>query len=230
MQVPVTRRIALLFTVALAACDAGVTSTGFGGGTTATVRVANASSDSLDVASAGSVANGNGGLLFGVSSTCTSTDAAAPDLTVRKTGTGSVLTGFPTSFAVGAKYLVVAYSANGVTQFATFPTNTFTPGSGQSGLTVFDAASGTGNVDVYVTPTGSTAGTPSATNLSFGSSANFFNVAAGSEAVVLTNTGTQTVVFTAGSVSLSAGRNYVLVIAPPSTGTTALRSFLVTSC
>ena len=231
MQVPMARRITLLLTAALAACDAGVTSTGFAGGNTATVRFVNATASSVDVAASGTVATSNGGLAFGTASTCVVTDASAPGLSVRTAGTGNVLPGFPTAFTAGGKYAVVAYlDAGGVTRFATFATNTFTPGSAQSGLRVFDAATGTGSFDVYVNPPGSAPGTASATNLSSGTSTGFFNVTAGSQQVRLTNAGTQTIAFDAGSLALGAGRNYVLVIGPPLAGSSVLQSSLVPSC
>jgi len=225
------RRIALLLTAALAACDAGVTSTGFAGGNTATVRFVNATPSGVDVASAGTVATGNGGLAFGTASSCVVTDASAPDITVRTGGTGNVVAGFPASFSAGGKFTVVAYvDAGGITRFASFATNTFTPGNGQGGLKVFDAATGTGSFDVYVNPPGSALGTASATNLSSGASTGFFNVTAGSQQVRLTNAGTQTITFDAGSLALGAGRNYVLVIGPPSAGTSVLQSALVPAC
>lgn len=230
MQVPMTRRLALLFAAALSACDTGVTSTGLAGGNAATVRVVNATATSLDVASSGSVAAGNANLAFGAPSTCTTTDATTPNLTVRNSGSATALAGFSPAFAAGSKYIVLAYDANGVTQFITFATSTFTPGSGKGGLKVVDVAPGTGNFDVYVTAPGAALGAVSATSLSSGGSTNFFSVDAGTQQVRLTNSGTQTVAFIAGSQSFTAGRNYVLVIAPPATGTTELRSFLVGSC
>ena len=225
------RRILVLCTAALAACDTGVTSTGYAGGAGATVRLVNATAASLDLAVSGSVAPGNGGLAFGAASICTPIEAGSPNLTVRATGTATALAGFSPAFAAANKYVVVAFAdANGLTQFTTFATTTFTPASGQSGLKVVDAAPGTGNYDVYATLPGTALGPSSATNLSFGSSTNFFNVDPGTVQVRLTNAGTQTVVFTAGSQSLSAGRNYALVIGPPATGTSEFRSFLVLSC
>lgn len=232
MRVPSTRRTALLFTAALAACDTQATSTGYAaGGASAAVRVANATTASFDVASSGLVAPGNGGIVFGAASTCTATDAGAPDLTVRVSGTGTALAGFSPAFAAANRYIVIAYAnGSGPTQFTTLATSAFTPVSGQAGLKVVDAAPGTGIFDVYVTPAGAALDSVRATNLSFGGNTNFFNVVAGTVQLRLTTGGTQTVVFTAGNESLSAGRNYVLVIGPPTTGTSALRSFLVAGC
>ena len=231
MRVPAMRCCTLLFVAALAGCDAKVTSTGFAGGTTATVRVVNATAGGLDVASAGTVSTDNGGLAFGTASSCAVTDASAPDISVRTAGTSNVLSRFPTAFTAGGKYTVVAWvDAGGVTQFATFATNTFTPGSGQAGLRVFDAATGTGSFDVYANSPGSSLGATLATNLVFGASTSFLSVVAGSQQVRLTNSGTQTIVFDSGALSLGAGRNYILVIGPPSTGTSVLQSALIPSC
>ena len=231
MQVPMNRCMALLLTAALAACETNVTGSGIAGGTSAVIRVVNATASSVDVATAGTVAIGNAGLAFGAASNCTTTDATAPNLTVRTSGTGTVLAGFSPVLGPGGRYLAIAYSdANGLGQFSTFVTNTFIPASGQSGLKVIDTAPGTGNFDVYAGAPGSALGTVSATNLSFGVTTAFLNVNAGAVQVRLTNAGTQTIVFTAASQTLASGRNYVLVIGPPAAGTSGLRSFLVSSC
>ena len=231
MRVRSARCCALILTAALAACDTQPTTTGYAGGTYAIVRLVNVSTASLDLVTGSSVATGNGGLAFGASSSCTTVDVTAPNLTVRTTGTTTPLSGFSPTFASGNKYIVVAYTnANGLTQFTVGNTNAFAPGSVQSGLKVVDAVPGTSSFDVYVTPPGAVLGTASATALSFAGSTNFFNVDAAATQVRLTNAGTQTVVFTTATPTSTAGRNYVLIIGPPATGTSEFRSFLVTSC
>jgi hypothetical protein len=230
LRIPMSPRLGFLFAAVLTACDTGVTTSGYAGGASATVRLVNAAAVILDLASSGSVAPGNGALAFGSSSICTPTAAGASDLTVRTSGTATALPGFSPALAAANRYLVVAYTANGVTQFITFSTSAFTPGSGKSGLKVVDAAPGTGNFDVYATPPDSALGLPSATNLSYGSSTSFFNVDPGTVSVRLTTSGTQTVAFNAGSQTIAAGRNYVLVIGPPASGTSEYRSILVPGC
>lgn len=231
MQVPMTSRLVLLLAAALIACDTHPSAVGYAGGSSATLRLVNASATNLDLASSGSVAPGNGGLVFGAASTCTATDAGAPDLTVRTTGTGTSLGGFSPTLAAANKYVVVAYGdAGAAPQFVTLNTGIFTAGNGQAGLKVFDAAPGTANFDVYVTVPGTALGTASAIGLSFGSSTNFFNVDAATMQVTLTNTGTKTVVFSTTGLSFNAAKNYVLVIAPPAAGTSQLRSFLIAAC
>ena len=226
-----TRAVMLaLCTLALVACDTRP-STGVGGGVTATVRFVNATGTSLDVALNGSVGSANGNLGYGTSSSCISVDVSSSDMSIRATGTTTALPGFTPSFAAGERYIVVAYpDANGTPQFTTLQSTGFTPASGQGGLRVFDGAAGSSVFDVYVTTPGFTLGSPNATNLSFGSSTPFFNAEAGTQQVRLTNSGSQTVVFNAGSLTITAGHNSILVIAPAAPGSTVLRSFLVPAC
>ena len=230
MMVRVRIAVTLLSAAVLGACDNNP-STGLAGTTTATVRLVNATGASLDVALNGSVAANNANLGYGTSSSCLGVDAAGANLAVRAAGTTTPLTGFAPLFTAGVKYVVVAYlDAAGATQFATLSSNAFTPSTGQGGLRVFDAATGTFNFDVYLGAPGAAFGTASATNLFFGSSTSFFNVGAGTVQVRLTNASSQTVAHDAGSLTFTAGQNYVLVVAPAATGSTALRSFVVTAC
>jgi len=230
MRVRTRLAIALLSTVVLAACETR-TSTGVAGGSSATVRLVNATGASLDVVSGSSVSANNGNLGFGAHSSCIGVDATNPNLTVRTTGTTTSLSGFSLSLATGGKYIVIAYvDGAGTTQFATFTTTDFVPSSGQSGLRVFDAATGTATFDVHLTAPGDTLGVASAINLAFASSTNFLGVAGGTVQVRLTTSGSRTVVLDAGNQSLTAAQNYILVIGPPASGTTVLRSFLATAC
>ncbi|MDQ2665760.1 MAG: DUF4397 domain-containing protein [Gemmatimonadota bacterium] len=220
----------VLSTVALAACETRP-STGIAGGSTATLRFINATATNIDVVSGSSVLTNNGNLGFGEHSSCVGLDAANPNVSVRATGTTTALTGFSPTVAVGGKYLVIAYrDAAGTTQFANFTSNGFTPNSGQSGLRVFDAATGSNNFDVYLTAPGAALSVASATNLSFANSTSFFGVDASTVQLRLTTSGSQTVVFNAGSQTLTAGQDYILVIAPPVSGSSELRSFLVMAC
>lgn len=230
MFVPTRTVLVLLATAAFAACETRP-STGLAGGSTASVRFVNATPNSLDIATNGSVSASNRDIGSGASSGCIGVDAASANLTVRSTGTTTALPGFTPLFSATGRFIVVAYlDAAGTTQFATFASDTFTPTSGQGGLRVFDAARGTGTFDVYLSPPGAAPGTPSATNLSFGGGTSFFNVDPASTQVTLTTAGSRSAVFNAGVQSVTAGQNYILVIAPPATGSAGLRSFLVSAC
>ena len=102
----------------------------------------------------------------------------------------------------------------------------FTANSGQAGLRIINAASGSGNL---VALGGGTAlGT--GTGVGFGTAGSFMNVNAGSQAITFnTGTGTSTAA-NAGTLNFTSGQNYTLVVAPAATGSTALRTFLVSGC
>jgi hypothetical protein len=222
--------LSLLSLCTLAACDDDDDDS-TGNGVNATVRFANATSTSLDIAAGGTVATGNSNLAFGASSACTSLDALQPDFEVRQAGTANSLSSsFTPTFTAGNNYVVAAYPGfSGATRFSTISTS-LAPASGQAGLRVVNLAAGSAAFDVYVSAPGAALGTASATGIGFGVTSGLINVTPGSQLIRLTNTGTQTVAINAGNQTFTAAQTGVLVVAPPATGTTALRSFLVTGC
>jgi hypothetical protein len=223
--------MAMLPMLALAACDSDNSVGTVGTGNNATVRFINATSTSLDIASAGTVTNGNGALSFGTASTCLTVDASSSNLTVRQTGTSTPLTAFTPSFQAGGNYTVIAYPGTaGTGQFATV-SNAFTPSTGQGGLRVFNAAGAGTNYDVYVTAPGAALGTSNVNNVGFGSGSSYFNVATTSaQQIRITNAGSQAVVLDVGNQTFTAGSNVTLVIAPPIAGSATPRAFLVQGC
>jgi hypothetical protein len=228
---------------ALAACSGdnvlGLGVAGAGGGTNtdtlsnARIRFVNATSTSLDLATGGVVATGNGAIGYGASSSCVSTSAIAPNLAVRIAGTTSSVPGFTTGYQSGASYTVIAYpGSGGATQFATI-TDTFTPTSGESGFRVFNASSAGSSYDVYVTAPGAslTTAVPTAASVTSGSSSSFTGVSPTvTQQVRITPAGSRTVLLDMGNVAFVAGLNLTLVIAPPLTGSTTPRTFLAASC
>jgi hypothetical protein len=196
----------------------------------ATVSLVNATGTALDLLHTGAVVTGGTNLAFGASSACTSVTAATPGLTIANTGTTTALPGFTPTLQAGTTYTIVAYpiTAGGV-QFATL-SNTFTPTAGQSGLRVFNATGGATGYDVFVTASGAALGTPTITNAVAGTGSSFVSVAPGSQQIRLTTTGLTAVLLDLGAQTFTAGLNYTLVIAPPATGSTTLRAFLVPAC
>ena len=194
------------------------------------VRVANATSTNIDGAFGSSVATGNANVGFGGASSCIVTTAFEPDVFVSPTGTTNSYGSFSPSLRGGERYVVVAYPGfAGATEFTAVPIGGAVT-TGQAGLRVFNAAAGSGTYDVYVSVPGAALGTVSATGIGFRTASSYIAVPAASNQIRLTNTGTQTVAINAGNLTFTAGQNAVLVIAPPATGTTALRTFLVTGC
>jgi len=197
---------------------------------TATVRFINATGSNIDVSNAGTVGTGNGNLGFGMSSSCMSVNASGATgtgLGFNQAGTSTAIPGFTQSFGSNGNYSVIAYpGTGGTTQFLTVDNSNFTANSGQAGLRIINAASGTGNLVAL----GNGTALGSGSGVAFGSAGNFMNVGAGSQAITFnTGTGTSTVA-NAGSLNFTAGQNYTLVVAPPATGSTTLRTFLVSGC
>lgn len=221
---------ALATSAALAACGDS-SSTGPNTNNNATVRFVNATSTSLDIASNGAVATGNGALAYGTWSNCMAVDATSSNLAVRQTGTSTALGGFTPSFQAGGNYTVVAYpGAGGTTQFTTV-SNAFTPTSGQGGLRVVNAAGAGTSYDVYVGAPGAALGSPQANNLSFGSGSSYFNVTTSTaQQIRITNAGSQTVTLDVGNRTFVTGQNATLIIAPPAAGSNTPRAFFVAGC
>ena len=219
--------IALLSLAALAACDDD--STGTGG--TATVRIANATSNPIDVASGTAIATGNANIGFGASSGCVTTNVFEPDVNVSPTGTTNTFASFTPNLRGGQTYVIVEYpSFAGAPEFAYITTAT-PPPTGQGGLRVFNAAAGSATYDVYVTAPGAALGTAAAFGIGFRTVSGLIPVTPGTPLLIrLTNTGTQTVAINAGNQTFTAGQNAVLVIAPPAAGSTVPRTFLVNAC
>jgi hypothetical protein len=198
--------------------------------TNATVRLVNSWNTSLALLQGGTALSGGSNIPFGSSSACASVNASTPGLTVVQNGTTTPLAGFAPTLQAGSSYSLVAYpTTTGAAQFATL-SNTFTPAAGQTGLRVFNATSATTGYDLFVTASGAALTTPTVSNTLSGSSSAFVSVPAGSSQLRVTTTGGTTTLLDLGSQTFTAGQNATLIIAPPATGTTALRGFLVTGC
>jgi hypothetical protein len=196
----------------------------------AMVRLANATGTALDFLKSGTALTGGSNIGFGTSSTCSSVNAASPALTIANTGTTTALSGFTPTFTAGTSYTVVAYpTTTGGVQFTTLD-NTFTPASGQAGLRVFNATSELVPFDVYVTTSGAVLGTATVSNVAAAGSSTFVSVPAGTSQIRLTAAGGQVVLLDLGTQTFTAGQNATLIIAPPATGSTTPRAFLVTGC
>src|SRR3954470_151432 len=194
---------------------------------TSTVRFVNATGNSnISVANNGTIGTGNAALGFGSGSSCMTVNSGSPNLTFTNSSTGASIGGFTPNFASNGNYTVVAYTdASGNTQFTTL-NNAFTPASGQAGLRVFNAASGSGNI---VLNSGGSALNGGATT-AFGNSGAFFSTPAGTTTYSFnTGTGTSTLATTP-STTLNAGQNGTVVLGPPTTGSTLMRAFINTGC
>lgn len=218
------RALALLCIVVGCGDGSGLLGVG-GSGNVATVRFVNATATPLDLAIGGIVSAGNANIGSGSGVGCFPVaDPTVPSLSVRSAGSTANLPGFVTSFVSGGRYTVVAFPGpSGLAQFISIPSAS-APVVGRSALRVLNAAAGIGVVDAHATTPGGALVAPSAAGVGVGSASTMFDVPAGVVQVRLTTTGTTTVVYDAGSLTLAAGRSYTLIV---SSATSAL---LVPDC
>jgi len=193
----------------------------------ANVRLANATDAGLDLLQGTTVLGSN--VAFGAASSCSSVNAATPNLVVANTGTTTALPGLTTSFTAGNSYTIIAYPGASATTFVTLQ-NTFTPTAGQAGFRVLNTTATP--YDVFVTALNAVlAAPPTVANATQGTASAFVSVPAGSEQIRVLGLNTLTpVVLDVGSQTITAGTNYTLVIAPPAQGQTVIRAFLVPGC
>ena len=197
----------------------------------ANVRLANATNTALDLLQGTTALAGSTNIASLASSACSSVSAATPNLAIVNTGTTTPLPGLTTTFTAGNSYVIIAYpNASNVTTFSVL-NNTFTPTTGQTGLRVFNATTSATGYDVYVTAPNAQLGTATFTNAVSGAATSFLSVPAGTSEIRVFATGTTTpVVVDLSSVSLAAGQNATLIIAPPAPNTTTVRAFVVPAC
>lgn len=220
------RALAVLAVVPLiaTACGDKIELTGPGASNT-TVRFVNATNANIDVSTGGSVGTGNGNIGFGGNSTCITVNASQPGLVFNQAGTSTAIAGFTPAFVAGGNYSVIAFTSGTTTQFVTIDNAGFTPTTGQAGLRIFNAASGSGNLITLAN--GTALGT---TSVGFGTAGPFMNVAAGLQPITFNTGAGTTTVANAGTLNFTAGQNYTLIVAPAATGSTTLRTFLVSGC
>ena len=198
----------------------------------ANVRLANATNTALDLLQGTTALAGSTNIASLGTSSCSSVNAATPNLNVVNTGTTTPLPGLTTTFTAGNSYTIIAWpNATNVTTFNVL-NNTFTPTTGQAGLRVFNATTGVTGFDVYVTAPAAPLGTATFTNALSGVATAFLSVPAGATEIRVFPTGSTTLPAAVDltSVTLTAGQNATLIIAPPATGQTALRGVVVPGC
>jgi hypothetical protein len=222
---------AMISMLALAACDSDARLGFVAPSTFATVRFVNATDTPIDIATSGTIANGNGALSFGTSSNCILVGASASNVTVLRTGANTALVGFTPNFQSGGSFTVIIYpGVGGVPQFAILP-NAFNPNLNRAGFRAFNAVGVGTNYDVYVTTSGEELRTASVNNVTFGAGSGFVDVDATTvQQVRITNAGSLAIVLNAGNQSFSPGVNSNFVIAPPGPGATTLRTFQSQAC
>lgn len=197
--------------------------------TNSNVRLANATDGALNLLENGAALAGSANIGFGTSSACSSVNAATPALTITQGASTTPLGGFTPTLVSGHPFTFVAFPGTaGAVTVATIQQPV--PVSGQAQLGVFNATALPAAFDVYVTAPAAPLGTPTISNVGAGTASAFVTVPSGSSEIRLTATGSTTVLLDLAAQSFVAGQNAMLVVAPPATSTTVLRSFFVPGC
>ena len=195
--------------------------------TNSNVRLANATDNVLNLLQNGTALAGSSNLAFGASGACTSVNAASPALSVTQGTSTTALAGFSPTLVAGHPFTFVAFpGAGGAVQFATVQQQI--PVSGQAGLLVFNAIPVP--FDVYVTAPGAPLATATFSSVPTGAASASASVPVGSSQIRLTGAGNTTVLLDVGAQNFVAGQNQMLVVTPPTSGTTPPRAFLVAGC
>ena len=210
-------------------CDQGSHLAGLGGATGASVRFINATDAALDLTTNGQVIGAAGHVPAGASTTCLEVDPATAKLGIRPSGAADI-PGFAPTLDAGKAYTVIVLTGEtGQVQAVTL-SDEFTPAAGGSALRVFDAAPGTGSLDVYVTAPADPLTGPSDAAVGFGGGTPFFDVSAGTSRVRFTVATTTVLALDAGEVTLAPGSRSTLVLAPPMAGSVTPAVVLVPAC
>ena len=199
---------------------------------TASVQFVNASGQSLDFLQNNQFLTSGQNVGFGAASSCaTNVSTSSPNLLVRNTGSSTNIAGFSPNFIGGGRYTVVVTGTPGNLQFTTLQNTYPSLSSSQAGLRIINTSGLTGGYDVFVTAPGAALpATSNASNVTTGNSSNFFVIPSGTQQIRFTTTGSQTVTLSPDNMTLTAGRNYVGVLAAPLAGQTTPRFFLTQLC
>jgi hypothetical protein len=226
-----TTALAVLALAALAGCDTGSRTLGFGGSVnSALLRIVNTTDVAIDLTSNGVSIGGGGHVAPRSSSSCLRIDPATTTLRLRVTGALSDLGDFAPSLAPNATYTVVAFTSDlGTTRTLTL-SDDFVPTSGLAALRVVDVAPGLGTLDIYVTPPGEPLATPSTASVGFGGNTGFFDTNPGTSQVRFTVATTPTLVLDAGPITLAPGQRSTMVLAQPAGAGAAPVVSLVPAC
>jgi hypothetical protein len=220
--------------------------------TKARIRVANASATAFDVAINDNAYLGGGNIGYGASS-CAQVDPANPQLSLKTVGTSTTpsttLPNFtmPTlTLQANKDYQLIVYTTGTTRSAVLLDQGGFAVADPLAiGLRFFNAASATtGNVDMHVVATTSTAlsaATAKATNIAPGSASSYFEVLPSATQVVrFARSATPTTslsysapasgsTFTSSTIIAAPKSNSTIILAPASSGS-GVRAFMVGDC
>ncbi len=157
---------------------------------------------------------------FKTASGFTDTNAGKGTVKVNVAGTSNTVISATPDFNSGRSYTIIAANKVAAIEPLIIDDDGVAPAAGQVKVRVVHGAPSAPAVDVYVTaPNAALAGsTPTLANVPFKTISSALQVAAGSYQIRVTAAGSKAAVFDAGSVSLAAGADLVLVAVDQNTG------------
>jgi hypothetical protein len=227
-----SRRLALLATLAsslwLAACGGG----GGGGNGSSNLRVLNLTSDLASVDVAVGTARTFTGQAASVLGAYASVDAGTYTINVNATGNASTLLTGSYSLAKDANYTAVVWGNQSSLRLSTLPEDEDTAqiASGNTRVRMFNATTETGPVDIYLTaPTADlTASTPTQSGLGAGTLSSYKEIASGTYRLRVTGVGDPTDIrLDIASVTLTAAKYGTIIYTPGAGGVLVNGTLLV---
>jgi len=220
--------LALASCFILGACDTSSTTTGTSN--QATVRFVNAmtGSSTLSLSSNSTAGTGVAYQAFGA---CQTVPTGSVNFAIGQTGSSTALVTIPaTTVSAGGRYTVIATGSVSASTYLLLNDAFTTPASGRARLRVINAVGLTTPFDVYVGTPGSSLGTANQTNVAFNTSQSFLDVPSGATQVWITTPGTQTVLGTTGSFTLSRSTPQTVVVTPAVTVGGQLVTVITPNC
>ncbi|MEP6739487.1 MAG: DUF4397 domain-containing protein [Caldimonas sp.] len=220
--------VAVLATALLAACGGGGSSNG-----SASVRLVNATSTHPSLTLLANTSASVGATAIDTVSAYSGVDAGSPTLQLNDATSGTALATTVPSLAKDAHYTVLAYESGGAVKTAVIAEDTAAPTAGTAVLRVFDAATDSGAIDVYVTDPAVDITTLSSPTFTFVSSSStqasvFLSFAPGTYRVRVTGAGnTADLRLDIASITLASQQLATVVLTPTIGGTLANGSVLL---
>jgi hypothetical protein len=216
----------------LAGCG-GSDQSGSGGGSQqgqSRVRVIHASPDAPNLDAYAGDTKVFTDVAYGTASAYVSVNSGQRRFRFRQTGSSTNMAEVVMDFPKGEDYTCLAMrSAASMSILVLDDENHALPSAGKFKVRIVHASPSAGAADVYVLTPGEdiNAATPKVVNLLFNSSSDYLEYTAGAGEIILTQTGTKTVVVDSGAVTFAAGQIRTIVALDAPGGGTPLSTLVV---
>lgn len=166
---------------------------------------------------------------YGTASAYVSVNSGQRRFRFRQTGSSSNMAEVVMDFPKGEDYTCLAMGSASMSILVLDDENHALPSAGKFKVRIVHASPSAGAADVYVLAPGEdiNAATPKVVNLLFNSTSDYLEYTAGAGEIILTQTGTKTVVVDSGAVTFAAGQIRTIVALDAPGGGTPLSTLVV---